>query len=609
MPDKKQLSDIEAKAISIVEGERDAWEDSLVYVTDKVAFAMRNLIKTLRKNYWGIFDEPTDPVTGRKKTWIPLSESLVESTVKNIDLDTKDINIRAKKPGSVRFASVVRNVVRNFLGKIMFGEILDISERQLLIDGTCVWKITEVKGKDGKPTADIRLVDTLNIYVDPTTKSLQDAYRVTERGLLSLDEIKGMKGWINTENLDTAEGLNPNDRGLDSTQSGTSKYRDVWEIWGMIPKWLITNDKKDKESGVEIDGHIVVSGLEANGKVVHLIEENKKSLKPYEECWFRRINGRWPGKGVVEAVMMLQVWLNTVVNIRINRSYVSQLGIFKIRTGAGITPQMVGRLASNGAILVKDMTDIEQMVMQDASPSSYKDEDIINSWSQKVSGAYDVSTGETLPASTSATSAAIQSNQANSGYILVKEGIGMFLQRVMERHVLPIIFRNLKKDELLRITGDVQELREFDNNIKNALFYKEIEKRNKKGEFVPLEMIEREMARFDEVQTELKDDRFIEIKDEFNPADYDVEVFVTNEEIDKSVLANNLLSALQLVPEHREEILEEIYDIMGLDVNRLKKKQTQMGDMLQQAQAPQPNMEDIQSLMTQANTQPTGPTV
>ena len=133
------LKDLEQEAVGLVSQEKNNWETGTVFVTDKVTFRMRDLIREARKNYWGVFNKPTDPTTGRKKTFVPLTESIVESSVKNIDLDTKDITLRAKPGGSVGLTDLARNFVKNKLDEIYFGEILDEMERTLAIDGTAVW--------------------------------------------------------------------------------------------------------------------------------------------------------------------------------------------------------------------------------------------------------------------------------------------------------------------------------------------------------------------------------------------------------------------------------------------------------------------------------------
>ena len=86
---------------------------------------------------------------------------MVNSVVKNIDLDTKDINLRAKKPESVGLTSVARSIIRDSLDGIgqgiseygtSFGEELDMLERNLAIDGTAVWKTMDAVRNGKKET-------------------------------------------------------------------------------------------------------------------------------------------------------------------------------------------------------------------------------------------------------------------------------------------------------------------------------------------------------------------------------------------------------------------------------------------------------------------------
>ena len=116
---KKELSkaDIEARAINIVRQERAALQDSVCFVTDKVAFQMRNLIRNLRKNYWGVYDYPDDPITGRQKVWVPLTRTLVEGVTKNIDFDTKDIYFVSKNPKGYEQTEIIRCLVKEYLDK------------------------------------------------------------------------------------------------------------------------------------------------------------------------------------------------------------------------------------------------------------------------------------------------------------------------------------------------------------------------------------------------------------------------------------------------------------------------------------------------------------
>jgi hypothetical protein len=82
------------------------------------------------------------------------------------------------------------------------------------------------------------------------------------------------------------------------------------------------------------------------------------------------------------------------------------------------------------------MDDIEQMPIADVGQGSYNDEENVYTWSQRVSSAFEAATGETQPATMTATVGAIQSKSAGSQFTLVKERIDQFLNRVFKRHLI-----------------------------------------------------------------------------------------------------------------------------------------------------------------------------
>lgn len=605
---------IENEVLTMVGTEYRNWRDATVFVTTKVAFNIRALIESLRKNYYGIFDEPTDRTTGEKKIFIPLTESSVDSIVKNIDLDTKDINIRAKRAKAVGLSSFVRSVVRDRLSEMGFGQLLDESERFLGIDGTFIWKTFRV-GKKVK----VKRVDLLNFFIEGTANSIQESPCI-ERAIMTVPEVQAMDGWWNTDGLEGRD-VSPNDDALNGMRGGVSTKGDsveVFERWGLIPRYYITGNKEDTDL---VEGHIVVSGSNMEMNRVHLIEENTEKdadgniIKPYEECWYMKAPNRWHGRGPAEKLMMLQIYLNTIVNIRISRARVSQLGIFKVRNGSKITPQMLSRLTTNGVISVNSMDDIEQMIVQEASQASYKDEDVINSWAGRVTSAFESVTGEQLPSSTPATNAVIQNRMAQSQFVMVREGIGMFLQRWLRRHYLPKLAETLTKGEVVRIYGEIDEIRDLNKTLANGLVKKQVDKMMADGQVPPPQLVERERTRVMEKLAKNGPEHFVEIMKKPDMSLYDVSVEVTNEEMDKAVLVQNLIQAMSIaaqIPEsgiNMPDIIRQVFDLMGLDSSSIKDVPTAPQNQPQPAVTPsQENAstpkeaQTLQQLTTSANT-------
>ena len=75
---------------------------------------MRFLLDTIRENYFGVFKKDKDLI-GQQKIFYPLTEALVWENVKNIDLDTKDINTKANNHGQYCTAVIVSYMVRDWM--------------------------------------------------------------------------------------------------------------------------------------------------------------------------------------------------------------------------------------------------------------------------------------------------------------------------------------------------------------------------------------------------------------------------------------------------------------------------------------------------------------
>jgi hypothetical protein len=214
------------------------------------------------------------------------------------------------------------------------------------------------------------------------------------------------------------------------TGGGSGQYAEFFQREGTIPEYFITGNKKDIK---RIEGRIIVSNP-FDTPVVHLIERLKSGLKEYEENWCTRVPGRWDGRGTAEKILGLQLWINTVINIRNNRNILAQLGVLKIRKGSGITTAKLQQMASSGSIVVQNPDDVTQLIVSEAGQGSYNDEQNIQAWARRVTSTYEGQTGEGLPSSTPATNAAIQRAAGDSQFQKMREEFGMFLQRVWDRH-------------------------------------------------------------------------------------------------------------------------------------------------------------------------------
>jgi hypothetical protein len=595
------LQKLEREAITIVNEHVAKYKDPHVFITENVSFSIRPLIRLLRKNYYGVFETPTDKNTGRKKIWVPLTQTMCDGVTKNSDIDTKDATFTSRTRGGIASTELVRATVRRELEDTYFGQDLDMAIRTLSIDPTIVWKLTEYK-KNGKTHVNRQQIDVLNVYIDPSAKTLHDV-DFAERALMTKAEMRDMTGWKDVEKAVEQENLSRYDDIMKGART-TGKMVEVYEFHGMVPEYLITGKESDKK---KVPARIVTSGS-GEASVLHFIEKNTKkdkhgnSIKQYEEGWYTKLPWSWYGISPAWKVLDLQEYINATVNIRINRNTVAQYGIFKMRDGSGIRQKDFARLGSNGVIKVKQMDDLEQFQVQEAGPGSYRDEEMAKQWASEVTSAFDIVRGAQSPSSATATAQAIEDRNSKSAFLLIKDSIGYFLERVIDHHYLPLVPKMIKENGIVRISGEVDNIEDLRERIVAYLAMEELDKLN----HVPTRE-ELDMA-MESADRKLRSDKdlFVDSLEEIIVSTLDTRVTFTNEEMDNAIIARNIIDMMRVVPpEMHKDLIGQLFDLFGLERPRIPVAPQVPGVVSVATQGATPSSigaPTLQSLTTGANT-------
>jgi hypothetical protein len=534
---------------------------------------MRRVIELARKYYYGVFDEPKDNVTGDRKTWVPLTEWSVESVVKSIDLDTKDILIRPGNPVSVKVTPIIRSVIFDQLKRMGFGQLLNDTLRVLARDGTAVIKTVQADDKsDPKRKLNSRIVDLLNWWIDPAAPTIQESSAVIERIPVSESEVEQMtKGWGNVEFIPYSLSV-PNIPNTFSPRRGEMKYTEVWDYWGKIRKSWISDDENDWD--IWIEGHAIFTGI-GGPAVLHLIEENpnKNGTRPYQEIWYKRVDGRWYGRGISEILFSLQEYTNTIVNIRKNNNLLLQNGIFLIRKGSGLTPDIISRIVAGGGLPVTDINrDVKQLTVQDFRQSSYTDEDRTYLMSDRVTGAFDINRGEAGLSSASATATLTRDRHVRDAFVLIQEGVGFAIENLIKKHYIPILKNTMTAKDIVRLTGRPEDLVTIDNAIIERRVAKWAMEKDAKTGFYP-EPFEIDQFRVGqkEMIKELGQDRFVKYFKKIFDADVDIDILITDERFNRVVAVQQLrdmligFSRLPVASKlNTDAIMAEMLNLLGI---------------------------------------------
>lgn len=558
-------TDEEKEVIRIIQSEKTNWEDGNVFVVDKVQFIMKNVVKKARKNYFGIFNSPKDPVTKREKIFIPLTEWTVETMLKNIDIDTKDIDVKARNTNAYLKAEVFRHILKKKLDDINFGQTLNRWLRRVAIDGTAYLKAYEEDGKLG-----VAVVDRLNMIADPSVECLDDSAGITERFILSKPEFDE----LNLDGKEYVDGVTSIDRtGIEafspSVQSTEIPYVELFERYGYFPEYVITGKEDDKKTFFY--GKATVTGL--NGTpVVHSVVKLDEEENPYGEGKLKEVPNRLDGRGIPEILFNIQAYLNEVVNTRMNKARIVQLGLFKMK--GNVTPQQFAKLFTTGGIKLDQSSEIEAMNTGSIDPSTYKDEEQAYQWGTRVTG---TTNEDDQAASRPATNALLEQQGASKGYNLRIEDLMLSLGKFIEKKMLPIIKKEMLADKgsLVRVTGDPKIFEKLDESLIRNQVYKNIEsmspteKQMMRDSGVDMEMFVQQGM---EQMKALGEDRYIPIIEDLFDIEYDIKVVTSDESINRSVMASMLQNTLGILASSGlpvRDTLKELYDTMGLDGEKL----------------------------------------
>jgi len=578
-------SEIQSQALALLKDEYKRYGEGFCWVTRNKAINLRFVWDLIREHYYGIFKEEKDRF-GQYKIPYPLTESITWETIKNIDVDTKDMNVRATHSQFSKKSPAVRYVVKDWMRKTDFGEKINRWLMDYVLIGHLIVKKVKSK-KDGKTAIDFKLVDLRNCYFDYQSEDINEA-NFMERSLQDVQAVKAnFPHWINLDKLGKEYNLAKID-GEQKQAETSSPECEIFERWGKIPYSFITGRAKDKDDWRE--GIIYASNLNSNAQI-HEIKLNDAG-RPYEGVAFEDAPNRYPGRGVGEKLIFLQIYVNTLYNIRRNNNLKMMNQLFKFKENAGITPDKISMLVAGGAIGVQNMDDIDRIDTRNINFSdSLNEEQNLISVANRVSSAQEPASGESMPASMPATNAILQSQSVKSSHQLRQERFGLFLSRLFKNQLAPELGRIYKGMEI-RVEKD-----EKFEQLKRKKIELEL------GQMPADADLEGAKQRLGQ-EIDETDDFFLQIEENLNFKDYEIEFFVTDESLDKNTVLQSLQQILFNYPkiaqdEPTKNLLREIYDLLGVDATTLLNGQPAPQGQPQEMPQHQEGAETPDDLVTQ----------
>ncbi len=537
--------------IEKIKQEINDYKNGSVKICDNYSYSAHKLIRRILLFKNKIYPTGKTDSQGNYKYWFDIISPRVDSEIKNIDFDTKDVRLVSdgKDVGNLIIAN---NFLQNNFQETGQAEKFNEFIERGVEWGNLVWK--KIKGG-------YKIMELDKFYVlNQAAETLEDS-DIIEMEIMTASDLRKKIGiWKNVENLIKEA----------SAKNKTEFY--IYERNGEINEKEY-NRLKDKEEGDEnkhLLTKIIGGGIaEDNPEQILFCEEIDE--KPYKEYHRGRYSGRWIRVGMYEILFDIQIRANEIGNQIARGLEWAAKAIF--RSSDRIIAQNILTDLQNGDIIKSaDLTQVNTRM--DGLDQLIADWNRLMQLADKLANSFEVITGETLPSGTPFSLGNLMNINANKLFDFIREKLSVAFQEVIEDWILPDVLQQLKSEKIVKLMSDSEGYDYYLTLLVNDWYIRNL---------IALPPHTPEIAANLKNQKieELKNKKELLIKlekemwDNFKPR---VKVVITGENYNLISELETLKSFIQLEqdPVRRTALIEMAMSKKGIDVNRLPKTPPQV---------------------------------
>ena len=297
---------------------------------------------------------------------------------------------------------------------------------------------------------------------------------------------------------------------------------------------------------------------------------------PYVEQRLHTATGRWLGIGFFELVLGMMEQNNKKWGMH-HKKEKADMGIYVYKKsgteGDSLRQKVLSDLRPNAVIDIAPDESFERLAVDNKLSELLAVHDKLMDFARQLCGITGIAAGETLPSSTTATTASIMQQNQKTTYDYIIECMHHLLVELFQDQYIDVILDEITEKEYA-IIGDKSTLLELDEmmteNAINEMTKSLIVKPNE------MEIAQKKMQMMDELQKK-GDTRFVKIKRAIvERMPYVVEFFVGNEQFDKNSKLQNILFLLNdpNFPGDKRKLYETFFDLIGEDPKQYKLYET-----------------------------------
>ena len=428
-----------------IKEELESYKEGTVEVTDGYIFSAYKLVRRILLFKNQVFPHGKTDSQGNYKFWFDIISPRVDSEVKNIDFDSKDIVLMSDAIEDANRLLIANARLKDYLRETGQAAKLNEAVERGTEWGNVVWK--KVKG-------DYVLMELDKFMVlNQTAETLEDSDVIEKKVMTPIDIRKKADFWDMTD----MNGMKNIDKLIDAGKKEHDKTAPEFFIYERNGEITTTefNEAKGQDVGVGDDktyimAKVIVGGVKEDDPTEILFIDILKK-KPYKEYHRGKYSGRWLRTGMYEMLFDIQTRANEIGNQIARGLEWSAHTVF--RSSSKTIAQNILTDLRNGDIIKSDdliqvetrMTGFDQLVA---------DWNRLMETADKLTNSFEVITGESLPSGTPFRLGNLLNVNANKLFDFIREKLSISLQEVMEDWILQGLLKDLKAKTVLKLTAD-----------------------------------------------------------------------------------------------------------------------------------------------------------
>lgn len=433
-----------------------------VQLSESQSFSQHKLTNRI-----SLFETKTYPTgkldsQGNYKYWYDIITPRIESEIKNIDFDTKDIEVYSPLDSDVLPVLISNLKLKEYLKDNEQAEEINSAIEEGSGWGNIVWK----RVKDGYERVDLQ-----NFYViNQTARSLEDTPAIERHQLTSSDLRAKIDVWEYVDDvLEECKSKTYKSSIGDQEKDTTVPYYDIYERNGEISVKDLKEFQGKKPAKGDEDRYVLakvigagVKGSLSSVEIKYILFAEEIKAMPYIEYHRSRYKQRWFREGLYELLFDLQVRANQIGNQLAQGLELASKTV--LRSDDKLIIQNILTDIRNGDIIkAKDLTQVQ--LRMDAFDQLANEWNRVNELANSIANSQEVVQGITPASGTPLGTTQLLNQNAGKLFDFIREKIAIAYTQIFEDWILPQQIKELSKAEVLRLTGDSDMMKRLNKII------------------------------------------------------------------------------------------------------------------------------------------------